>query len=306
MKICYKILFLKVKHPFFLLLKFSNCISLYYNRSIFPTGDLKGILSFLQQYSENLSKIYPKKKKSKLFLNKNLKNAYLAIKIHNPEGLVFAKKVSELLGSFDKRVIMVVFDEKDLLDRFSAIIDLKMVKRVYEEYFNMQMALKKDVMEGKFLLEGKKGSFEPFIKKKLKIKEEKRQFIPEITTLIEIKEDFPFRSQKEKELLMKIDPEELFQQDKAENIYEKEEESSILLQIKKENNEISIKNELLTNHNLIFKNENPLYKQYNEALSQNLMNKRNYPQLQPEWSYFNNIMRFNALRAGYLFKNKQL
>ena len=218
----------KIKHPFFIALKFSSCVTLYYNKNFFNKGsnfdNIKEILSFLQQYNENLSKIYAKKKKTKIFLNKTSENAYLAIHIKNPNQIIFSKKVSEFLGSFDKRIIKIVLEKQELAEKYAEISDLSQLKQIYNDEFDKNNEKEENNSEKlEFLIDKKSKkneSFEPLLLKKLKVDsssqcsevqptDTKPQFIPEITTLIEINTIIPL-SKKAKEPLLKINPEELF------------------------------------------------------------------------------------------------
>ena len=120
-------------------MKFSNCIQLHFNRNYFQSEknaeNFKEILSFLQQYNENLSKIYAKKKKTKIFLKNAVENTYLAIVIKNPNNLAFSKKVSEFLGSFDKRIIKIVLHQDELTEKYQLIEDLAQLQQIYHEEY---------------------------------------------------------------------------------------------------------------------------------------------------------------------------
>ena len=220
----------KIKHPFFIALKFSACVSLYFNKNFFnyaTSGDnVKEILLFLHHYNENLSKIYAKKKKTKIFLNKTAENAYLAIHIKNPNQMIFSKKVSEFLGSFDKRIIKIVVEKQELTEKYVEISDLTQLKLIYKEEFQKMNQEERDDLNYDYLSEKrppfleKTESFEPCSKKikedsssqcsETKLKGIQTQFIPEITTLIEISKTALLITKKNKEACLKINPEELF------------------------------------------------------------------------------------------------
>lgn len=238
----------KIKHPFFIALKFSNCISLYFSKHYFncerSSDNFREILGFLKQYNENLSKIYAKKKKTKIFLNKSTENAYLAVVIKNPSNMAFSKKVSEFLGSFDKRIIKIVLNRDELSDKYQLIEDLNQLKQVYnEEYEKLNYDGKSKLPPPEFFLEKRQNYSEAILinaRKKIKLNEsedlseafqnehksETPAFIPEITTMIEVNEWQPI-SRREREKVARINPEELFKS-RALNKKDDENNSNIL------------------------------------------------------------------------------
>jgi len=222
----------KIKHPFFIALKFSNCIQLHFNRNYFQSEknaeNFKEILSFLQQYNENLSKIYAKKKKTKIFLKNAVENTYLAIVIKNPNNLAFSKKVSEFLGSFDKRIIKIVLHQDELTEKYQLIEDLAQLQQIYhEEYEKLNYDGKEKLPTAEFFLEKRPRIPDEFLNnknKKIKIdkieesedfsetaneRKSESHFIPEITTMIDMNE-WQLINKKEKEKSARMNPEELF------------------------------------------------------------------------------------------------
>lgn len=133
----------KIKNPFFPALRFSNCISLFYNKELFKGMSLDQIIEnlifMLIKYndSQNLNTTSKKKKgKIKLILNHINDNAYLTFLIQNNKDINNSKKVSEFLTSFDNRVINIISNASPrLYEFFVQIEDLNMLLKTYKELY---------------------------------------------------------------------------------------------------------------------------------------------------------------------------
>lgn len=221
----------KINHPIFIALRFSTCISLFYNKKIFCkeilAENIREIISFIQHYSVSISKIPSKQKKSKIFLDKHYasaENSYLILLIKSLDfnEKAVSKKVSEFLGSFDKRIIRIFLEEKSIPDHYEEVIDLNLLKKVYlEEYKSYEQ---KSQNKSNYRVKNKgngidlsEDCIEELNNNNLnnELQEDKNEVhvteccIPEITTLININE--LCQEQNKKKNVMKTNPEKLFE-----------------------------------------------------------------------------------------------
>ena len=133
----------KIKNPFFPALRFSNCISLFYNKELFKDMNLDQIIEnlifMLIKYNDNQNLNNGSKKKKgkiKLILNHINDNAYLTFLIQNNKDINNSKKVSEFLTSFDNRIINIISNASPrLYEYFVQIEDLSMLLKTYKELF---------------------------------------------------------------------------------------------------------------------------------------------------------------------------
>ena len=218
-----------------------------------------------------ISPKFTPKKKTKIFLNKSAENAYLAVVIKNPSNMAFSKKVSEFLGSFDKRIIKIVLDRDELSDKYQLIEDLNQLKQVYnEEYEKLHYDSKSKLPPPELFLEKRQNYSEAILinaRKKIKLNEsedlseafqnehksETPAFIPEITTMIQVNEWQPI-SRCEREKVARINPEELF---KSRVLNKKDDENNSNILSKNNSTSAPKESPNRSNHNFDVKLELP-------------------------------------------------
>ncbi|EAR84143.2 zinc finger transcription factor sma protein, putative (macronuclear) [Tetrahymena thermophila SB210] len=138
----------KVKHPFFLAYKFSNCMQLYYN-----SDEFKGNLNyekFVERVVESLlekGRIHcsqnGKSKKVVNGIDKINQQALMTIVLTTQKQNIFFmnKKIAELLGPVDNSVVNIIFDKSYLPEKYVLIPNIEKIRKAYEDIY--QKILKK-------------------------------------------------------------------------------------------------------------------------------------------------------------------
>ncbi|KAL4442179.1 hypothetical protein ABPG74_009197 [Tetrahymena malaccensis] len=138
----------KVKHPFFLAYKFSNCMQLYYN-----SDEFKGNLNyekFVERVVESLlekGRIHcsqnGKSKKVVNGIDKINQQALMTIVLTTQKQNIFFmnKKIAELLGPVDNSVVNIIFDKNYLPEKYVLIPNIEKIRKAYEDIY--QKILKK-------------------------------------------------------------------------------------------------------------------------------------------------------------------
>ncbi|KRX08142.1 hypothetical protein PPERSA_01687 [Pseudocohnilembus persalinus] len=123
----------KIKHPFFLAYKFSECVSMYYNKDVFQTENINNIVQkTIEALLESGKEIaqQSKNKKTQSGIDKINTKAYVTLVLSCNTNNFMNKKVADLLGPVDNSIVNIIFDQF-LPDKFVPIKDLEQLKKAY-------------------------------------------------------------------------------------------------------------------------------------------------------------------------------
>jgi len=132
----------KVKHPLFLTIKFSNCISLYYNKNVLSPEQEDRLVENIQHL------LYESQFNASTHKNSKIEKYPLIMVLKNvcPNQNVKSKKIMEHLESIQNSSLQILYDNKIIPANFKEIKDISEIKARYKKVYNHLASTKFKVM----------------------------------------------------------------------------------------------------------------------------------------------------------------